>query len=140
MLSKIQNTIQFIESQIGYYQAEWGIILGTGLGKLVNEIEIEHTLEYRDIPDFPISTVEGHKGRFIFGRLSGRKVVAMQGRFHYYEGYTMQQITLPVRVMKVLGIGRLVVSNASGGVNPDYEVGDLMILNEIGRASCRERV
>lgn len=130
MLSKIQNTAQFIELRIGHYQPEWGIILGTGLGQLVNEIDIDHTLEYRDIPDFPVSTVEGHKGRFIFGQLSGRRVIAMQGRFHYYEGYTMQQITLPVRIMKVLGIKRLVVSNASGGVNPDYEVGDLMIIND----------
>ena len=130
MLSNIQNTAQFIESQVGNYQPEWGIILGTGLGRLVNEIDIDHTLEYRDIPDFPVSTVEGHKGRFIFGRLAGSRVVAMQGRFHYYEGYTMQQITLPVRVMKLLGIRRLIVSNASGGVNPNYEVGDLMILND----------
>ncbi len=128
--SKIQNTADFIESHIGKYQPEWGIILGTGLGKLVNEIEIDHTLEYKDIPDFPVSTVEGHKGRLIFGRLAGCKVVAMQGRFHYYEGYTMQQITFPVRVMKMLGIQRLVVSNASGGVNPDYEVGDLMIIDD----------
>lgn len=130
MLSKIQNTVNYIESHTGKYQPEWGIILGTGLGKLVNEIEIDHTLEYKDIPDFPVSTVEGHKGRLIFGRLAGRKVVAMQGRFHYYEGYTMQQITFPVRIMKALGIGRLVVSNASGGVNPDYEVGDLMIIDD----------
>ena len=126
----IQNTASFIESHTGQYQPEWGIILGTGLGRLANEIEIDHILEYKNIPDFPVSTVEGHKGRLIFGSLSGRKVVAMQGRFHYYEGYTMQQITFPVRVMKALGIKRLVVSNASGGVNPAYEVGDLMILND----------
>jgi len=130
MLSKIQNTLQFIESYTGKYQPEWGIILGTGLGRLVNEIEIDHSLEYNNIPDFPLSTVESHKGRLIFGRFAGRKVIAMQGRFHYYEGYTMQQITFPVRVMKALGIQRLVVSNASGGVNPDYEVGDLMIIND----------
>jgi purine-nucleoside phosphorylase len=128
--SKIQNTVNFIESHIGEYRPEWGIILGTGLGRLVNEIEIDHTLEYKDIPDFPVSTVEGHKGRLIFGCLAGCKLVVMQGRFHYYEGYTMQQITFPVRVMKMLGIRRLVVSNASGGVNPDYEVGDLMIIND----------
>ena len=124
------STVNFIESHIGKYQPEWGIILGTGLGKLVNEIVIDHSLEYQDIPDFPVSTVESHKGRLIFGRLAGRKVVAMQGRFHYYEGYSMQQITFPVRVMKALGIQRLVVSNASGGVNPAYEVGDLMIIND----------
>jgi len=124
------DTINFIESHTGKYAPEWGIILGTGLGKLVDEIEIDHILEYKDIPEFPLSTVEGHKGRLIFGRLTGRRVVAMQGRFHYYEGYTMQQITFPVRVMKLLGIQRLVVSNASGGVNPDYEIGDLMIIND----------
>ena len=118
MLSKIQNTVQFIQSQTGNYAPEWGIILGTGLGKLAEEIDIDHIIEYKDIPDFPVSTVESHKGRLIFGRLAGNKVVAMQGRFHYYEGYTMQQITFPVRVMKALGIQRLVVSNASGGVNP----------------------
>ena len=129
-MMNIQNTVNFIESHIGNYQPEWGLILGTGLGQLVNEIEIDHSLEYKDIPGFPVSTVEGHKGRLIFGRLAGRKVVAMQGRFHYYEGYTMQQVTFPVRVMKALGIQRLVVSNASGGVNPDYEVGDLMIIND----------
>jgi len=126
----MKRAIDFIESQTGKYQPEWGIILGTGLGRLVNEIEIDHTLEYADIPDFPVSTVESHKGRLIFGQLAGRKVIAMQGRFHYYEGYTMQQITLSVRVMKTLGIKRLVVSNASGGVNPAYEVGDLMIIND----------
>jgi len=130
MISKIQNTVQFIESQTGKFTPEWGIILGTGLGKLVNEIEIAHILKYKDIPDFPVSTVESHRGRLIFGRLAGYKVVAMQGRFHYYEGYTMQQITFPVRVMKAMGIKRLVLSNASGGVNPAYEVGDLMIIND----------
>ncbi len=128
--SKIQQTVDFIESHTGKYQPEWGIILGTGLGKLVDEIDIEYTLEYKNIPDFPVSTVEGHHGRLIFGLLAGRRVMAMQGRFHYYEGYTMQQITFPVRVMKVLGIRKLVVSNASGGVNPDYEVGDLMIIDD----------
>ena len=126
----IQNTVDFIESRTGKYQPEWGIILGSGFGKLVDEIEVEHILEYKNIPSFPVSTVEGHKGRMIFGRLAGCKVVAMQGRFHYYEGYTMQQIIFPVRVMKMLGICRLIVSNASGGVNTDYQVGDLMIIND----------
>jgi len=130
MISKIQKTVQFIESHIGKYDPEWGVILGTGLGRLAHEIEIAHILKYKDIPDFPVSTVESHRGRLIFGRFAGRKVVAMQGRFHYYEGYTMQQITFPVRVMKALGIRRLIVSNVSGGVNPDYEVGDLMIIND----------
>ena len=124
------NAVNFIESHTGKYQPEWGVILGTGLGKLVNEIDIDHILEYKDIPDFPVSTVESHTGRLIFGRLSGCKVMAMQGRFHYYEGYTMQQVTFPVRVMKALGIQRLIISNASGGVNPCFEVGDLMIIND----------
>ena len=126
----IQNTVNYIESHTGQYQPEWGIILGTGLGRLVDEIEIDHVLEYRNIPDFPVSTVEGHEGRLIFGSLSRHRVVAMQGRFHYYEGCTMQQITFPMRVMKRLGIQRLIISNARGGVNPAYEVGDLMILND----------
>jgi purine-nucleoside phosphorylase len=97
---------------------------------MVNEIDIETTLEYEDIPNFPVSTVESHHGRLIFGRLNGIHVMAMQGRFHYYEGYSPRQITFPVRVMKYLGISRLFVSNASGGVNPDFEIGDLMILDD----------
>ena len=126
----MKDTLNYIESQTGKYQPEWGVILGTGLGRLVDEIKIDHILEYEDIPDFPVSTVESHKGRLIFGRLSGCKVVAMKGRFHYYEGYTMQQVIFPVRVMKALGIQRLIVSNASGGVNPAFEVGDLMIIDD----------
>ncbi len=109
---------------------EVGIILGTGLGGLVDEIDIEHSISYEDIPNFPISTVEGHSGRLIFGKLGGKVVVAMQGRFHSYEGYPMEKVTFPVRVMKLLGIENLVVSNASGGVNPNYKVGDLMILED----------
>ncbi len=130
MLTEIRQTVEFIESHIGKYLPEWGIILGTGLGGLIDEMDVEHVLEYENIPNFPVSTVEGHSGRLIFGLLAGKKAVAMQGRFHYYEGYSMQQITFPVRVMKFLGIRWLVVSNASGGVNPDYEVGDIMILND----------
>ncbi|NOX19533.1 MAG: purine-nucleoside phosphorylase [Chlorobi bacterium] len=105
-----------------------GIILGTGLGGLVHEIEIEHQIEYADIPHFPLSTVESHKGRLIFGKISGKDVVVMQGRFHFYEGYSMRQITYPVRVMKKLGVGTLLVSNACGGMNPLYRRGDLMIM------------
>ena len=107
-----------------------GIILGTGLGGLIQKIDIKLSLSYQDIPDFPVSTVEGHSGKLIFGLLSDVPAVAMQGRFHYYEGYDMQDVTLPVRVMKFLGIEHLFISNASGGVNPDYEVGDLMVLND----------
>ncbi len=107
-----------------------GIILGTGLGGLVNEIEIEHEIDYDKLPHFPLSTVESHHGKLIFGKLGGRDVVAMQGRFHYYEGYTMQQITYPVRVMKKLGVETLLVSNACGGMNPNYRKGDVMIMTD----------
>ncbi len=105
-----------------------GIILGTGLGGLVNEIEIELEIEYSDIPHFPLSTVESHKGRLIFGKIAGKDVVVMQGRFHYYEGYSMQQIVYPVRVMKKLGVETLLVSNACGGMNPLYRRGDIMLM------------
>ena len=97
---------------------------------MIQKIDIKLSLSYQDIPDFPVSTVEGHSGKLIFGLLSDVPVVAMQGRFHYYEGYDMQDVTLPVRVMKFLGVEHLFISNASGGVNPDYEVGDLMVLND----------
>jgi len=129
MLQTIKEAVKFIQKKINY-QPEIGIILGTGLGKLVSEIEIEHSINYKDIPHFSVSTVEGHSGRLIFGRLSGKKVVAMQGRFHFYEGYCMQKVTFPVRVMKLLGINNLILSNASGGVNPKFKVGDLMILSD----------
>ncbi|MDQ3191413.1 MAG: purine-nucleoside phosphorylase [Bacteroidota bacterium] len=129
MLNKIKETTDFINQKINF-QPEIGIILGTGLGGLVKEIEIETTIPYESIPNFPISTVEGHTGLLIFGVLGGKKVVAMQGRFHYYEGYDMKEVTFPVRVMKFLGIKQLFLSNASGGVNPSYEIGDLMILND----------
>lgn len=104
------------------------IILGTGLGGLVNEIQIEHIIDYSDIPHFPISTVESHHGKLIFGKINGKNVVAMQGRFHFYEGYTMQQITYPIRVMKFLGVKTLLISNACGGMNPIYSRGDIMVI------------
>lgn len=129
MLEKIKETTQYIQSKINF-QPRVGIILGTGLGGLVHEIEIKHEWDYQAIPNFPVSTVEGHKGKMIFGHLNGTPVVVLQGRFHYYEGYSMDQVTFPVRVMKRLGIGYLFLSNASGGVNPDYEIGDLMILTD----------
>ena len=129
MLAQIQQTASFLKAKTNT-SADVGIILGTGLGGLVEEIDIKHSISYEDIPNFPISTVEGHSGRLIFGNLGGKSVVAMQGRFHYYEGYSAEKITFPVRVMKSLGIKNLIVSNASGGVNPDYEIGDLMILND----------
>lgn len=129
MLEKIKETTKFIQKQISF-QPEIGIILGTGLGGLAKQIDIEHQIKYSEIPNFPVSTVEGHHGNLIFGKISGRNIVAMQGRFHYYEGYSMQEITLPVRVLKFLGIKHLFVSNASGGMNPNFEVGDIMIIND----------
>lgn len=129
MLDKIKSTATYIQSKITS-SPEVGIILGTGLGGLVNEINIKHTLPYSEIPNFPVSTVEGHSGKLIFGELGGKSVVAMQGRFHYYEGYNMQQVTFPVRVMQAIGIKILMVSNASGGVNSTFEIGDLMIIND----------
>lgn len=129
MLNRIYSITQFLKNKIPF-TPKVGIILGTGLGGLVEKIEIEQTIPYDEIPDFPLSTVEGHKGKLILGKLSGTNVIAMQGRFHFYEGYSIQEVTMPVRVMKKLGIEQLIISNASGGVNPDYEVGDLMILND----------
>jgi purine-nucleoside phosphorylase len=129
MLKTIKESAEFLQNKTNY-NPKVGIILGTGLGGLVDEINIEKSISYEDIPNFPISTVEGHTGRLIFGTLGGKQVVAMQGRFHFYEGYCMQKVTFPVRVMKLLGIECLIVSNASGGVNPSFEVGDLMILSD----------
>ncbi len=129
MLKKIKETVEFLQKKTTY-KPQVGIILGTGLGGLVDEIDVHQTISYKEIPNFPLSTVEGHSGRLIFGILGKKRVLAMQGRFHFYEGYTMQEVTFPVRVMKFLGIKHLILSNASGGVNPDYEIGDLMILND----------
>lgn len=129
MLQKIQETTKFIKSKTKY-NPEIGIILGTGLGGLVNEIENAEIIEYKDIPNFPVSTVKGHHGRLIFGMLGGKEVLAMQGRFHYYEGYEMQLLAFPIRVMKNLGIERLLVSNAAGGMNPKFKVGDIMFIND----------
>src|ERR1700750_3156497 len=130
MLENIQRTTQYIKSRIGDFDPEIGIILGTGLGGLVNEVEVEKQLMYSNIPDFPISTLEFHSGKLIFGTLAGKKIVALQGRLHYYEGYSMQQITFPVRVMKMLGIKTLLVSNASGSLNPAFKKGDLMVIED----------
>lgn len=130
MLESIQQTTSYIKNRIGDFEPDVGIILGTGLGGLVTEIEVVKQLLYANIPDFPISTLEFHSGKLIFGTLAGKKVVAMQGRLHYYEGYTMQQITFPVRVMKMLGIKTLCVSNASGSLNPAFKKGDLMAIDD----------
>ncbi len=130
ILNQIKDAVAFIESRTAGFRPDTGIILGTGLGSLVDHIDIAHSIDYADIPHFPVSTVEGHKGRLIFGMLGGKRIVAMQGRFHYYEGYTPQQVVFPVRVMKFLGIQRLFVSNASGGTNPSFRVGDLMVITD----------
>ena len=129
MLEKFNESADYIKSRTAINPSV-GIILGTGLGGLVNEIDIIDEIPYSDIPHFPISTVKGHSGKLIFGFLGGKKVMAMQGRFHYYEGYTLQEVTFPVRVMKIMGIENLFVSNASGGVNPDFEIGEIMIQND----------
>lgn len=130
MLDRIQRIADHLKSLTDGFTPETGIILGTGLSGLGNEIEVRYTVSYSAIPGFPVSTVQGHPGRLLFGLLGGKPVVAMQGRFHYYEGWSMGEVVLPVRVMKYLGIQRLFVSNASGGVNPAMEVGDLMILGD----------
>jgi len=129
LMTKIKESIEVIRSK-SQENFPIGIILGTGLGGLVNEIEIEGEINYEDIPHFPLSTVESHSGKLILGKINNKNVVAMQGRFHFYEGYSMQQITYPVRVMKLLGVETLIVSNACGGMNPIYSRGDIMIIND----------
>ena len=129
MLEKIKKTADFLKERM-HTQPETAIILGTGLGSLANEITEKYEIKYEDIPNFPVSTVEGHSGKLIFGKLGNKDIMAMQGRFHYYEGYSMQEVTFPVRVMKELGIKTLFVSNASGGTNPAFEIGDLMIITD----------
>jgi purine-nucleoside phosphorylase len=138
----IQETEKFIRSKIST-TPEYGIILGTGLGRLADAIEKDVVLPYETIPHFPVSTVETHAGKLIFGKLAGKRVVAMQGRFHYYEGYTMQQIVFPIRVMKFLGVKTLVVSNACGGITrcflrePSWRLPIISIYLEIIRLSDR---
>ena len=129
MFKEIQEATNYIKSKISS-SPEAGIIMGSGLGGLADKIEIECIIDYSDVPHFPLSTVEGHAGKLIVGKLGGKTIVAMAGRFHYYEGYTMNQVVLPIRVMKFLGIETLFLSNASGGVNPEFEIGDIMIQND----------
>jgi purine-nucleoside phosphorylase len=129
MLDGMKETVDYLKSRITL-KPEIGIILGTGSGGLVNEIDILQAIPYQSIPNFPVSTVDGHNGQLIFGKMSDRNIVAMQGRFHYYEGYSMQEVSIPVRVMKLLGIELLILSNASGGVNPEFNIGDLMIIED----------
>ena len=129
-IEKIHTAVDYIREQLWDRVPTVGIVLGSGLGKLADRIKNPIVIPYRTIPGFPVSTAIGHKGNFIIGDFGGKFVMAMQGRFHYYEGYTMELVTLPIRVMKMLGVSYLFVSNAAGGCNPDYEVGDLMIIKD----------
>jgi purine-nucleoside phosphorylase len=129
MLEKIKETTEFLKEK-GIVNPEAGVILGTGLGALTSKIEIHLEIDYKDIPNFPVSTVEGHAGKLIYGEFGGKKIVAMKGRFHYYEGYSPEQIALPIRVLKFLGIRHLFLSNAAGGVNPTFQIGDIMIITD----------
>ena len=129
MLERIQETADFLKSKM-HTHPETAIILGTGLGSLVNEITDKYEIGYETIPNFPVSTVEGHSGKLIFGKLGNKDIMAMQGRFHFYEGYSMKEVTFPIRVMRELGIKTLFVSNAAGGMNPSFEIGDLMIITD----------
>ena len=129
MWEQVQQTVDYIKNKTGF-TPEYGVILGSGLGSFTDDIVVEHTLLYNEIPNFPVSTVEGHKGALVFGTIGTKKVVAMQGRFHYYEGYDMKEVTFPVRVLKYLGVTKLIVSNASGGVNPKYKVGSIVLIKD----------
>lgn len=130
MLQKIKDSAAYISRFLDREEYSIGIILGTGLGELGKAIEIKHTIPYAAIPNFPVSTVQGHKGNLLIGRFGNKNVIAMQGRFHFYEGYPMQEVTFPVRVLHQLGVNRLFVSNAAGGVNTNFLVGDLMVITD----------
>ena len=129
MLAAIKEAVSFIREKI-HETPDTAIILGTGLGKIVDHLEVEQVVDYASIPHFPVSTVEGHEGKLISGLLGEKRVLVMQGRFHYYEGYDMKEVIFPIRVMKLLGIKTLIVSNAAGGMNPDFEIGDIMVIND----------
>lgn len=129
LYDQILETVSFIRQKTSF-QPQFGIVLGTGLGNLTEEIKIECEIDYKNIPHFPVSTVESHKGKLIFGKLAGKNIVAMAGRFHYYEGYSMQQVTFPIRVLKFLGVEQLFISNVSGSTNPDYEAGDIVFVKD----------
>ncbi len=129
MWNQVQETVNFIKEKTNF-SPEYGVILGSGLGSFTDDIQIEFSLSYSEIPNFPVSTVQGHKGALVFGTIGQKKVVAMQGRFHFYEGYSMKEVTFPVRVMKYLGVEKLIVSNASGGVNATYKVGDIALITD----------
>ena len=130
MYNKITAVLDFINKRTNNFQPEVGIILGSGLDGLASCIDVEYMLPYSELPNFPVSTVKGHRGKLLFGTIAGRRVIAMQGRFHYYEGYPMSEITMPIRMMIRMGIKFMIVSNASGGLNPNFKVGDIMIIND----------
>jgi len=129
LYDQIQETVRFIKSKINANPTV-GIVLGSGLGGLMDMVNVTSEVSYNEIPNFPIATVEGHAGKLVFGKLGGKEVVMMGGRFHYYEGYTMQEVTFPIRVMKALGVETVIISNAAGGMNVDYKVGDLVIIKD----------
>ncbi|MCF6346746.1 MAG: purine-nucleoside phosphorylase [Flavobacteriaceae bacterium] len=129
MWNKVQETVSYLQ-QKGFSKPDFGIILGSGLGGLVDDITVELSIPYDEIPNFPVSTVKGHSGNLILGTIADKKVIALQGRFHYYEGWSLQEVTFPVRVFKFLGAEKLIVSNACGGVNPQFKVGDVMIITD----------
>ena len=129
MLERIQNIAQFLNRKKNS-TAKVGIILGSGLGELANKVDIELEIPYHEIPDFPVSTIEGHKGSLIYGKLNGIDIVMLNGRFHYYEGYNMKEVTLPIQVLKEIGIEKIILSNAAGGMNPTFKVGDIMIIKD----------
>lgn len=129
MINSIQQTTSFLQEK-GFLNPEIGIVLGTGLGQLVNHIKIEHEIKYSDIPNFPVSTVEYHSGKLIFGTLEGKKVIVMQGRFHLYEGYSLQDVTFPIRILKTLGIKKIFISNAAGAINLNYKKGELLLIED----------
>jgi purine-nucleoside phosphorylase len=129
ILKEVKDAAKYLQKQFGH-QPEAGIILGSGLGNFIDEIKIEKEIPYENIPNFPVSTVEGHRGKLVFGIIAGKYVVAMAGRFHFYEGYTAQEVAFPIRVMKLLGVKTLFLSNAAGTVNPEHKVGDIMIIND----------
>ena len=129
MWDQVQETVSYIKNKTNFIP-EYGVILGSGLGSFTDDLQIAFTLPYDSIPNFPVSTVQGHKGALVFGTIGDKQVVAMQGRFHFYEGYSMKEVTFPVRVLKYLGITKLIVSNASGGVNPKYKVGSIVLIKD----------
>ena len=130
MYDKITTIVDYINQKTNHFHPEVGIVLGSGLDGLASAIKVEHVIYYSEMPNFPVSTVKGHSGQLLFGTVAGRRVIAMRGRFHYYEGYPMSEVTLPIRMMMRLGIQFLIVSNASGGLNPNFHVGDIMIIND----------